>query len=194
MADFELLLPTAQNSVYTLNCGEITVLRFESDKNNFYVNGTKVYEDYYANLWYKVRFEIDFEARQIRFKLNGIDYAVLPLETAANSIDNLKIENTGAAAFKGGYVPRRKSLTTKTMFPNRSNRPAKKSIMSDSMSAPSGRPAPYGLVGSSARLTTSSRFSAIMTRDFPKRLTGRLNILRSMASIFRRSAGIRRIV
>ena len=100
MADFELILPTAQSSVYTLNCGETNVIRFESDEENFYVNGTKVYDDYYANLWYKVRFEIDFEARQIRFKLNGIDYAVLPLETAANSIDNLKIENTGAAAFK----------------------------------------------------------------------------------------------
>jgi len=92
-AEFAMFLPKNESVCYTLYDGENAVAEFTTDANNFYLNGEKVYESYYGNLWYRLRFELDSDTQKIRFKVNGNDAAVVPFKTAATSVDNLKVEN-----------------------------------------------------------------------------------------------------
>ena len=92
-AEFAMILPKNESIRYTLYDGANAVVEFTTDMDNFYLNGEKVYEYYYGNLWYRLRFELDSDTQTIRFKVNGNDAAVVPFKTPITSVDNLEVKN-----------------------------------------------------------------------------------------------------
>ena len=94
IAEFIVLLPNAESVSYTLKSGAKNIVSFTTDEKNFYVNGEKVYEDYYANLWYRLRFELDTDEQTMLVKVNGRNAATLAFGDAATSVDNFVIANS----------------------------------------------------------------------------------------------------
>ncbi|MBQ8759488.1 MAG: hypothetical protein IJZ20_07325, partial [Clostridia bacterium] len=93
VAEAMLLLPEGESVTYTLKSGSKVVAEFKSDADNFYMNGTKVYENYYANLWYRLRFEADTDRQVILVKVNGKKQCEVPFMEAATSADNIYLAN-----------------------------------------------------------------------------------------------------
>ena len=92
-AEFSMILPQNESVRYTLYSAGNVVAEFTTDLDNFYLNGEKVYEYYYGNLWYRLRFELDSDTQTILFKVNGNEAATIPFATAVTSIDGFKMEN-----------------------------------------------------------------------------------------------------
>ena len=49
------MLPKSESISYSLKSGTKNIVTFTTDENNFYANGQTVYEDYYGNMWYRLR-------------------------------------------------------------------------------------------------------------------------------------------
>ena len=92
-AEFSFILPENESIRYTLSSGANVVAEFTTDMDHFYLNGEKVYEYYYNNLWYRLRFELDADTQTILLKVNGNETATIPFKMSATAVDNLKIEN-----------------------------------------------------------------------------------------------------
>ncbi|MGN1121616.1 MAG: S-layer homology domain-containing protein, partial [Eubacteriales bacterium] len=97
-AEFEVLLPQAESVCYALRSGEKNIAVFTSDQKNFYVNGIKVYDSYYKNQWYRMRFELDTVSGNILVKLNGRKIADVPFADSTTSVDNLTVSNNSGTA------------------------------------------------------------------------------------------------
>lgn len=93
VAEVMFLLPKAESISYILKSGAKSIATFTTDKNNFYLNGEKVYENYYANLWYRLRIEANTDTQMMLVKINGRKVAELPFAESTTSIDNLIIAN-----------------------------------------------------------------------------------------------------
>ena len=93
-AEFEVRQPKSETVRYALRSGAKEIVVFTSDDKNFYVNGTKVYEDYYRNQWYRMRFELDTETQNILVKLNGRKIADVAFADSTTSVDNLTVTNS----------------------------------------------------------------------------------------------------
>ena len=93
-AEFEFRQPQSESVRYALRSGAKDILVFTSDDKNYYVNGTKVYENYYQNQWYRMRFELDTETQNILVKLNGRKIADVAFADSTTSVDNLTVSNS----------------------------------------------------------------------------------------------------
>ena len=97
IGEFMAILDKSQNTEFVLRSGEKVIARFASDNKNFYVNGQTVYENYFANLWYRFRFELDTDAMTLAFKVNGRYVAKdIPFAEKSTSVDNLYFSNYSA--------------------------------------------------------------------------------------------------
>lgn len=71
IAEMYFLLPKAESITYSLRSGAKNLVTFTTDDKNFYANGEKVYENYYANLYYRLRVEADTDSQKAVIKING---------------------------------------------------------------------------------------------------------------------------
>ncbi len=93
VGEMYFLLPKAESVSYVLRSGSKTLVNFTTDNKNFYANGQKVYENYYANLWYRVRIEADTDAQKALIKINGRKVGEVTFAEAATSADNILVSN-----------------------------------------------------------------------------------------------------
>ena len=93
IAEMYFLLPKAESITYSLRSGAKNLVTFTTDDKNFYANGEKVYENYYANLYYRLRVEADTDSQKAVIKINGRNVGEVPFAEAATSADNLFISN-----------------------------------------------------------------------------------------------------
>ena len=89
----EFILPKGEVISYCLKSRGEVVAEFTNDESNFYINGTKVYENYYQNLWYRIRLELDTENMKILFKLNDRKITEVPFAISTTSIDEMSFAN-----------------------------------------------------------------------------------------------------
>ncbi len=88
IAEAMLYLDKTSHINMSLNSGTKTVATLSTDGKSILINGNAVY-DYYDGLWYDVRFELDTEKNELKFKLNGIERAVAPFAAEAVSVDSI---------------------------------------------------------------------------------------------------------
>lgn len=100
IAESTVLLPQKESVSFTLSSGDIAVLTFTTDEKNLFVNGSKVYENYVANLWYRLRFELDTDSQTILVKLNGRKLTTVPFAAEATSVNALSVANLSETAVK----------------------------------------------------------------------------------------------
>ncbi len=93
IAEMYFLLPKAESITYSLRSGAKNLVTFTTDDKNFYANGEKIYENYYANLYYRLRVEADTDLQKAVIKINGRNVGEVPFVEAATSADNLFISN-----------------------------------------------------------------------------------------------------
>ena len=93
IAEMYFLLPKAESITYVLRSGTKELVAFSTDDKNFYANGQKIYENYYANLWYRLRVEADTDSQKAVIKINGRNVGEVPFAEAATSADNLFVSN-----------------------------------------------------------------------------------------------------
>ena len=86
VAEFEMLLPKNENVTYTLTHDGEAVAAFEAKDGVFTVNGTTVYTDAVANLWYRLRFELDTSSKTVLVKVNGRKAETVPFASKASSV------------------------------------------------------------------------------------------------------------
>lgn len=98
VAAFEMLLPKNENVSYTVTHDGAAVAVFEAKDGVFSVNGTQVYTDAVANLWYRLRFELDTASKTILVKVNGRKTETVPFASAASSVSALSVENKADTA------------------------------------------------------------------------------------------------
>ena len=93
VAEFEMLLPKNENVTYTLTHDGEAVAAFEAKDGVLTVNGTTVYTDAVANLWYRLRFELDTSNKTMLVKVNGRKAETVPFASKASSVSALSFEN-----------------------------------------------------------------------------------------------------
>ena len=98
VTEFIMLLPEKESMKFYAKSGAKNVIEFSSDDSNFYVNGTKVYENYLGNMWYIIRTELDTDTGNVLVKLNGRKVAEVDVKEKATSIDNITFVNESATA------------------------------------------------------------------------------------------------
>ena len=94
VAETIFILPQSESISYSLKSGAKNIVTFTTDEKNFYANGQTVYEDYYGNMWYRLRIEADMEAQTALIKINGREVGEVPFAEAATSADNIVVANT----------------------------------------------------------------------------------------------------
>ncbi|MCR5352928.1 MAG: S-layer homology domain-containing protein, partial [Clostridiales bacterium] len=93
VSEFQFVLPQGESISFSLKSGNKDVAVFTSDNDNFYVNGKCVYENYYENMWYRIRLELNTDTEIITVKLNGRVIDSVPFLRSATSVDNLIFKN-----------------------------------------------------------------------------------------------------
>ena len=91
--DFVITLPEKELTSFYINSGSKIVAHFKTDKDNFYINGTKIYENYLGNMIYRIRFEIDSASQKIIAKVNGRVCGEYGFAEETTSFDNIVFEN-----------------------------------------------------------------------------------------------------
>lgn len=95
VAEFMYLYRRNDGIKVSVVSGNEPVALFSTDKEGFNVNGTQVYKCDYANLWYRLRFEFDFDSQTMLVKVNGRDAMTIPLARYTTSIDGFSVKNDG---------------------------------------------------------------------------------------------------
>jgi len=93
IAEFNFILPEHEKINYTLKSGSTVAVEFTTDENGFYVNGNKIYEGQYKNIWYRVRLELDTDTQTVFVRFNGRDRGTYPLANAVTSVNNFTVAN-----------------------------------------------------------------------------------------------------
>ncbi len=93
VAKTEFILPLGESISFNLKSRGEVVADFTNDEKNFYINGVKVYENYYHNMWYRIRLELDTENMKILFKLNDRKITEVPFAINTTSVDEMNFEN-----------------------------------------------------------------------------------------------------
>ncbi|MBQ8759592.1 MAG: S-layer homology domain-containing protein, partial [Clostridia bacterium] len=100
ISEFSVILPEGESVRHEIKSGDKCVAAFSTDTKAFYVNDTVIYEDYYHNLWYRLRFELDTATGKMLVKLNGRKVKELDFAASATSVDNMRIVNNGKTGVK----------------------------------------------------------------------------------------------
>ena len=94
ISEFQIKTETNHVSSYKVYSGASEVAVFTNDENGFYVNGEKVYENYYTTMYYRMRFELDMNTQTVDVKLNGRYVAEdIPFASATASVDRVTFES-----------------------------------------------------------------------------------------------------
>ena len=93
ISEFLLKPKKSGEFVYALLSGDKTAARFVSTGEGFFVNGEKVYGDYYTTMYYRMRLELDYETMTVLVKVNGRRVAEVPFTDEVTSIDRIVCEN-----------------------------------------------------------------------------------------------------
>ena len=93
VAEFMIRLPEKQAMKAELKSGQKSVITFSSDSSRFYVNGKPVYENYYGNMWYRLRLELDTDSMTALVKLNGREIAQADFSERTTSVDSICFAN-----------------------------------------------------------------------------------------------------
>ena len=94
VAEVSMLLPEKENVRFALSSGNTTIMTFSTVGDDMYVDDAKIYSDYVANLWYRMRFELDTDAQTLLVKLNGRKIASMPFASAATSVNAVSVTNS----------------------------------------------------------------------------------------------------
>ncbi len=87
------ILPKAGTYSYTLKSGNADVVNFEAKDGKFYANGKEMYT-YTKNMWYRLRVNVDLNAKKADILLNGRSIGEVELYSNG-AIDNFVVK-TGA--------------------------------------------------------------------------------------------------
>ena len=94
ISEFQIKTEKNHVSKYSVKSSGNAVATFTNDENAFYVNGEKVYENYYTTMYYRMRLELDMNAMTIDVKLNGRYVAEdIPFASDTASIDTVTFES-----------------------------------------------------------------------------------------------------
>ena len=93
IAEFIAWQPGGESFTYDLRSGAKTIAAVSADANNYYVNGTKVYDNYVKNLWYRFRLELDTETQKMLVKVNGRKVGEVDFADSTTSVDNFVVSN-----------------------------------------------------------------------------------------------------
>ena len=96
ITNFEFILDKSQNTAFDVRSGAKSVVKFTTDADNFYANGVKVYENYYENLWYRIRVEAKTQENKAVIWVNGRKVGEVDFAEKTTSIDNICINNFSA--------------------------------------------------------------------------------------------------
>ena len=97
VSEFHIKTEKDQVSSYKVYSGANEVAVFTNDENAFYVNGEKVYENYYTTMYYRMYLELDMNAQTVNVKLNGRYVAKdIPFASATASVDRVTFESSVA--------------------------------------------------------------------------------------------------
>lgn len=88
IAEFIAWQPGGESFTYDLRSDAKTIAAVSADANNYYVNGTKVYDNYVKNLWYRFRLELDTETQKMLVKVNGRKVGEVDFADSTTSVDN----------------------------------------------------------------------------------------------------------
>jgi len=94
IAETMFFLPEREHITYALKSCEKVIAEFTTDDSAFYVNGEKVYENYYANLWYRLRLEANTDTGEVLVKINGKNVKTVEFAEEATSADNIYLSNS----------------------------------------------------------------------------------------------------
>lgn len=93
IAEFNFILPENETVSYTLKSTDKVAAEFTADESGFYLNGNKVYDGQYKNLWYRVRLELDTDTQTIFIRVNGRDRGTYDFAEAVTSVNNFAVSN-----------------------------------------------------------------------------------------------------
>ena len=96
ITNFEFNLDKSQNIAFDVRSGAKSIVKFTTDGDNFYANGVKVYENYYENLWYRLRIEAKTLENKAVIWVNGRVVGEVDFAEKTTSIDNICINNFSA--------------------------------------------------------------------------------------------------
>ncbi len=97
VVEFYAIMPHKQAATVNIQSGSKNIITLSTADNAFTVNGQNVYDGYYANLWYRFRFELDVVNMTADVKVNGRVVATVPLLENTTSIDGITIVNNSTA-------------------------------------------------------------------------------------------------
>ncbi len=100
IAETEWILPRRQAASFALCADGHEIVTISSDKNNFYANGTPVYEKYVQNLWYTLRIEAHTDTDTAVIWLNGRKIAEVPFAAETDYFDGIRAANTDKNAMQ----------------------------------------------------------------------------------------------
>ena len=83
----------ADGAAFSLNCGDNTAFKFCTVGNCFYANN-KMLREYQAEMWYRLRVEVDLKEQKALVKVNGKHLAQVDLFNQPSQIDHLVISLT----------------------------------------------------------------------------------------------------
>ena len=96
IADTEFRVSDGEDMTFSLGCDETPLVTFSADKDGFYANGEKIYEDYYTDMWYRVRLEANTDTDTAKVWLNGRVVAEnVRLTAYTNHFDTVKVTGNG---------------------------------------------------------------------------------------------------
>ncbi len=99
IAEFMYLYGRSNKLKYTLSFAGTPIAVLTANEEGFIVNGEQVYACDYDNLWYRFRFEFDFNEQKVLVKVNGREAKTVPVLTYATAVDGITVENMGETPF-----------------------------------------------------------------------------------------------
>ena len=100
IVETQFILPCGENFSFDIKGGGNTVLTFSSRDGKFYVGSAKVYDDFVANLWYRLRFEIDSAAKKAKVRLNGRVIYECAVTVPESGVDAITVTNLSGTPIK----------------------------------------------------------------------------------------------
>ncbi len=96
IADFEIYFKNRESVTYSLMSDDKQVAVFASDDKNFYLNGVRIYENYYNTMYYRFRLTLDMNKCEVSYKINGGTVTgTVPFIDKAASVNTAVFDNSG---------------------------------------------------------------------------------------------------
>lgn len=96
ISEFEIMTQRNEKSSYKVLSGSKVIADFTNDENSFYLNGEKIYDNYYTTMYYRIRLELDMNTMEIVAKLNGREVGKVPFGASTASVDTVTFSSNVA--------------------------------------------------------------------------------------------------